>query len=185
MRAITALLLLCISAFSFAAPAEEPQANANDQLAQLLFNDPNSPRTGAKAPKLTIVSFTDYNCPYCKQFWQQSRPWVDAGKGQIRTLLVGVIKPESPVTAAAILASKDPAKTWHDYEQSNGKMALTIPKAIPPEKMKMLNVNQQLMDDLGANVTPAIYYMNKDNMLQQVVGLPDKEKLQIMMGEKK
>lgn len=48
----------------------------------------------------------------------------------------------------------------------------------------MLNVNQQLMDDLGANVTPAIYYMNKDNMLQQVVGLPDKEKLHIMMGEK-
>lgn len=103
---------------------------------------------------------------------------------QIRTLLVGVIKPESPATAAAILASSDPAKTWHDYEQSNGKMALTIPKAIPPEKMKMLNVNQQLMDDLGANVTPAIYYMNKDNMLQQVVGLPDKEKLHIMMGEK-
>ncbi|MBM0534141.1 thiol:disulfide interchange protein DsbG, partial [Acinetobacter baumannii] len=25
---------------------------------------------------------------------------------------------------------------------------------------------------------------NKDNMLQQVVGLPDKEKLHIMMGEK-
>ena len=48
----------------------------------------------------------------------------------------------------------------------------------------MLNVNQQMMDDLGANVTPAIYYMNKDNMLQQVVGLPDKEKLHIMMGEK-
>ena len=62
-------------------------------------------------------------------------------------------------------------------------MALTIPQAIPPEKMKVLNVNQQLMDELGANVTPAIYYMNKDNMLQQVVGLPDKEKLQIIMGE--
>lgn len=68
MRAITALLLLCVSAFSFAAPAEKPQSNGNDQLAQLLFNDPNSPRTGAKEPKLTIVSFTDYNCPYCKQF---------------------------------------------------------------------------------------------------------------------
>jgi thiol:disulfide interchange protein DsbG len=39
---------------------------------------------------------------------------------QIRTLLVGVIKPESPATAAAILA-KDPAKTWHDYEQSPEK----------------------------------------------------------------
>ncbi len=51
MRAITALLLLCVSAFSFAAPAEKPQSNGNDQLAQLLFNDPNSPRTGAKEPK--------------------------------------------------------------------------------------------------------------------------------------
>lgn len=53
---------------------------------------------------------------------------------QIRTLLVGVIKPESPATAAAILASNDPAKTWHDYEQSNGKMALTIPKVIRRRK---------------------------------------------------
>ncbi len=138
---------------------------------------------GNKDAPIVLYVFADPFCPYCKQFWQQSRPWVEAGKVQIRTLLVGVIKPESPATAAAILATKDPAKTWHDYEQSNGKMALTIPQAIPPEKMKVLNVNQQLMDEPGANVTPAIYYMNKDNMLQQVVGLPDKEKLQIMMGE--
>lgn len=48
----------------------------------------------------------------------------------------------------------------------------------------MFNVNQQLMDDLGVNVMLVIYYMNKDNMLQQVVGLLDKEKLYIMMGEK-
>lgn len=51
MRAITALLLLCVSAFSFAAPAEEPQSNGNDQLAQLLFNDPNSPRTDKERAK--------------------------------------------------------------------------------------------------------------------------------------
>lgn len=38
------------------------------------------------------------------------RPWVDSGKVQLRTLLVGVIKPESPATAAAILASKIPQK---------------------------------------------------------------------------
>lgn len=37
------------------------------------------------------------------------------------------------------------------------------------------------MDDLGANVTPAIYYMNKDNVLQQVVGLPDNAQLETMM----
>ena len=65
MRAFVALLLLSLSTFGFAAPSDDA---SNDQLAKLLFNDPNSPRTGATSPKLTIVSFTDYNCPYCKQF---------------------------------------------------------------------------------------------------------------------
>ncbi|MBU5568343.1 hypothetical protein KQJ25_40430, partial [Escherichia sp. S69_ASV_4] len=51
----------------------------------------------------------------------------DSGKVQLRTLLVGVIKPESPATAAAILASKDPAKTWQEYESSGGKLKLNVP----------------------------------------------------------
>lgn len=75
--------------------------------------------------------FADPFCPYCKQFWQQARPWVESGKVQLRTLLVGVIKPESPATAAAILAAKDPAKTRHDYEASAGKMKLEVPASIP------------------------------------------------------
>lgn len=133
------------------------------------------------APVIVYV-FADPFCPYCKQFWQQARPWVDSGKVQLRTLLVGVIKPESPATAAAILASKDPAKTWHDYEASGGKLTLKMPETPPSEQLKVLNINQKLMDDLGANVTPAIYYMSKDNTLQQAVGLPDKEKLDIIMG---
>lgn len=136
-----------------------------------------------EAPVIVYV-FADPFCPYCKQFWQQARPWVDSGKVQLRTLLVGVIKPESPATAAAILASKDPAKTWHDYEASGGKMKLEIPASVHPEQMKVLNINQKLMDDLGANVTPAIYYMSKDDTLQQEVGLPDKDKLNIIMGNK-
>ncbi len=63
-------------------------------------------------------------------------------------------------------------------------MKLEIPASLPPEQMKVLNINQKLMDDLGANVTPAIYYMSKDDTLQQEVGLPDKEKLNIIMGNK-
>lgn len=140
---------------------------------------------GKKDAPVILYVFADPFCPYCKQFWQQARPWVDAGKVQLRTLLVGVIKPESPETAAAILASGDPAKTWHDYEQSAGKMKLTLPATPSASAMRTLNENQKLMDDLGANVTPAIYYMNKEGQLQQVVGLPDAQKLQTMMGEKK
>lgn len=59
MRIITLIFLFCFSTFSLAA---EPQ------LQDLLFNDPNTPAMGAKKPRLTLVSFTDYNCPYCKQF---------------------------------------------------------------------------------------------------------------------
>lgn len=136
----------------------------------------------ANAPR-TLYVFADPFCPYCHKFWEQSRPWVESGKVQIRTLMVGVIKPESRPTAAAILAAKDPAKTWHDFEKSGGKMALDVPSAIPPEQAKTLNINQKLMDELGANATPAIYYMSDTNELQQVVGLPDAEKLAVMMGE--
>ncbi|MDN5971001.1 MAG: thioredoxin domain-containing protein, partial [Enterobacterales bacterium] len=39
-----------------------------EQNHDALFNDAASPRIGAKNAKLTLVSFTDYNCPYCKQF---------------------------------------------------------------------------------------------------------------------
>ena len=60
---------------------------------------------GNKEAPIVLYVFADPFCPYCKQFWQQSRPWVEAGKVQIRTLLVGVIKPERPATAALTDAS--------------------------------------------------------------------------------
>lgn len=139
---------------------------------------------GQKTAPRVVYVFADPYCPYCKQFWQQARPWVESGKVQIRTLMVGVIKPESPAAAAAILSAKDPAKSWQEYEQSKGKMTLALPKTIPPAIMRSLNLNQKIMDDLGANATPAIYYMNDENVLQQAVGLPDAEKLKTIMGDK-
>ncbi|EPQ7635443.1 thiol:disulfide interchange protein DsbG [Escherichia albertii] len=139
---------------------------------------------GKKDAPVVVYVFADPFCPYCKQFWQQARPWVESGKVQLRTLLVGVIKPESPATAAAILAAKDPARAWHDYESSVGNVKLKVPANVSPEQMKILSANEQLMDELGANVTPAIYYMSPENTLQQAVGLPDQKTLNIIMGNK-
>lgn len=139
---------------------------------------------GDKAAPRVIYVFADPFCPYCKQFWQQAQPWVKAGKVQLRTLLVGVIKPESNTTAAAILAAKDPAKTWHDYENSGGKLPLTVPSTPPAKHLKTLKDHEAIMDALGANATPAIYYMNSENELQQVTGLPEKDQLDMMMGER-
>jgi Protein-disulfide isomerase len=47
---------------------EEALKKVIAQNGDFLFNDPNSPRIGAKNPKMTLVVFTDYNCPYCKKF---------------------------------------------------------------------------------------------------------------------
>src|SRR5690554_3003291 len=38
----------------------------DDDLAWLMDN-PLHPRIGAEQPQLTIINFTDYNCPFCKR----------------------------------------------------------------------------------------------------------------------
>ena len=160
---------------------KELYAPAGRELWQRMEKADWLPEGKKEAPRVIYV-FADPFCPYCLQFWQQARPWVESGKVQLRTLLVGVIKPESTGTAAAILAADDPAKSWHDYQQSAGKMPLTVANPIPPALLTTLKAHQGLMDELGAAATPALYYMNDQNELQQVVGLPDKEQLNTMMG---
>ncbi|QEP91539.1 thiol:disulfide interchange protein DsbG [Klebsiella pneumoniae] len=64
---------------------------------------------GRKDAPIVLYVFADPSVPTASSSGSNPAP-VEAGKVQIRTLLVGVIKPESPATAAAILASSDPAK---------------------------------------------------------------------------
>ncbi|MEI8632915.1 thiol:disulfide interchange protein DsbG [Vibrio sp. PP-XX7] len=52
----------------------------------------------ADAPRI-IYAFSDANCPYCHRFWEVSRPWVNAGKVQVRYIFVGVIREDSPAEA--------------------------------------------------------------------------------------
>ncbi|CAM3480676.1 Disulfide bond formation protein D [Klebsiella spallanzanii] len=47
---------------------QEQLKHVISQYNDFIFHDPNSPRIGAQNPKLTLVVFTDYNCPYCKKF---------------------------------------------------------------------------------------------------------------------
>lgn len=66
---ITLLLLFASTQAMAAEPLTPDQEHRAQQIVyDFLFNDPNSPRIGAKNPKLTLVVFTDYNCPYCKKF---------------------------------------------------------------------------------------------------------------------
>ncbi|WP_373769742.1 thiol:disulfide interchange protein DsbG, partial [Delftia acidovorans] len=88
--------------------AQTPQAKAQaakpagDTVQAQLETSTWVPDGKADAPRV-IYTFTDPNCKYCHKFWEAARPWVDAGKVQLRHILVGVIRDDSPAKAAAIL----------------------------------------------------------------------------------
>lgn len=137
---------------------------------------------GKETAARKVVVFADPFCPYCKTFWAAAQPWVDAGQVQLKTLLVAFLNPQSGRYATAILHAPDPVAAWRDYELSGGKKLPPFADTTPRETFNLLQQHQKMMDDLGANATPAIYYMNKNNELQQVVGMPDEKQLIDMFG---
>lgn len=132
---------------------------------------------GSADAKCQVVVFADPFCPYCNKFWHQAQPFIKDKSISTKTLLVGVIRPDSAQYAAAILSAKDPAKTWYNLESSDGKTKPALQSDTPPAVFKQIQHNQQLMEQTGASGTPAIYYLNKARTLQQIIGLPDAEQM--------
>ena len=169
MRAFVALLLLSLSTFGFAAPSDDA---SSDQLAKLLFNDPNSPRTGATSPKLTIVSFTDYNCPYCKQFDPMLEKIVQENPDVQLIVKLLPFKGQSSVNAAKAALStwrQQPDKFWplhqrlmmkkgyHDDASIEAAQAKTATDSISTDEKTMdsLKMNLLLSQVLNIQGTPA------------------------------
>lgn len=156
MRAFIALLLLSLSTFVFAAPSEDA---SNDQLAKLLFNDPSSPRTGAKAPKLTIVSFTDYNCPYCKQFDPMLEKIVRENPDVQLIVKLLPFKGQSSVNAAKAALSiwqQEPNKFWALHQRLMMKKGYHDDASIAAAQAKTdtvgVKTDEKTMDSLKMNL---------------------------------
>lgn len=148
------------------------------------LNKANPLKEGADNAPRKVYVFADPFCPYCKAFWSEAQPWVKAGKVQLNTLLVAFLNPKSGRNATAILNADNPVEAWKEYELSGGKKLPKYEGAASREIFNLLQNHQKLMDELGANATPAIYYMNDKNELQQVVGMPDDKQLLDMFGPK-
>ena len=156
MRAFVALLLLSLSTFSVAAPSEQ---SSDDQLAQLLFNDPYSPRTGAKEPKLTIVSFTDYNCPYCKQFDPMLEKIVRDNPDVQLIIKLLPFKGQSSVNAAKAALStwrQQPDKFWPLHQRLMMKKGYHDDASIAAAQVKTgtdsIRTDEKTMDSLKMNL---------------------------------
>lgn len=113
------MIVLLLSLFSAVSVAKEPAPFTPEQEKQIealiqeaLFNDPNSPRIGAKQAKLTLINFTDYNCPYCKQL----DPMLEKIVQKYPDVAV-VIKPLPFKGKRSELAARTVLTTWHQHPQ--------------------------------------------------------------------
>lgn len=135
------------------------------------------------APR-TLYVFTDPNCPYCHKFYEAARPWVKAGKVQLRHIPVGILKPTSPDKAAALLAADDPEKAMARHEANYRSGGIAPMEDVPEALQQKVAANNLLMSDLGIQGTPGIFYKDADGNIQVKQGVPQGALLKQVMGPK-
>jgi len=135
----------------------------------------------ADAPRV-VYTFSDANCPYCHRFWEAARPWVDSGKVQLRHVMVGVIREDSPAKAAAILGAPNPSAVFLQNEHDFSKGGIKPAASITPALANKLDANQVLMVELGFQGTPGILFRDAEGVVQRVSGMPQGEDMDKVMG---
>ncbi|UYO73815.1 thiol:disulfide interchange protein DsbG [Halomonas qinghailakensis] len=137
---------------------------------------------GDKDAPRVIYTFTDANCPYCRQLWEQSRPWVEAGDVQLRHIMVGILAPNSPALAATLLGADDPSTALHNHSKGDSLSASAQPRDIEEQ----VYANNQLFEELGLYATPTSAFLretdNGDVRIDRIQGLPSEERMIEMMG---
>lgn len=127
--------------------------NVLKENADFLYHDENSPRIGAKNPDLTLVVFTDYNCPYCKKF----DPYLEKIVKQYPNVAV-VFKFLPYRSESSVTSARD---------------ALTIWRQHPDQFLKFNNV---LMSKVGYHDNASIEAAKKRAGV--TVGTPDNQSLE-------
>ncbi|MDR5904354.1 thiol:disulfide interchange protein DsbG [Franzmannia qiaohouensis] len=125
-----------------------------------------------------VYTFTDPNCPFCRQLWQATRPWVDAGEVQLRHVMVGILRSDSPAQAAVLLGSDDPTAALDEHQRQQTDLAIEAqPRAIEEQ----VYTNNQLFESLGFMATPTTLFQAGDR-IERIEGMPDAERLEQAMG---
>ena len=135
----------------------------------------------ADAPRV-VYTFTDANCPYCHRFWDAARPWVEAGKVQLRHVMVGVIREDSANKAAAILEADSPSAALARTERNFETGGIQPMAAVPEGVRSKLTSNEMLMMELGFRGTPGIVFRDSAGLVQRRSGLPAPSDLPNVLG---
>ena len=86
--------------------------------------------------------------------------------------------------SAALLAAQDPAKALHAHEKAGKASTLTALKQVPPAVQQKLAANMALMEEMGLQATPAIFYQDDQGQLQSQQGAPRPEMLGKILGKR-
>lgn len=178
----SAALVPAISQATFVEQVSEKSQNSEDTAWKRLESAKWIRDGNADAPRIVYV-ISDPNCIWCHRFWEVTRPWVNAGKVQIRHILVGFIKNSSEGKAASILSAQDQAAalTQNELSIKQGDGGVAEAPVVSADIKKTLADNRQLMRDFGFQGTPAIIYADESGDMVAVSGFPGKH-LERVMG---
>lgn len=106
---------------------ERQQEASGPRLARGEFEVGDAPFLGSKDAPLTVVEFTDYQCPYCRQFHQNTfadlkKHYIDSGKVRFYVKdLPGPNHKDAARAAQAAHCAREQQQFWplHDRMQSN------------------------------------------------------------------
>lgn len=106
---------------------------ADDLSAEMILNDPAAPVGGNPRGDVTIVSFFDYNCPFCKRTVQPLKA-VMASDGKIRHVYKDwpILTPTSVYGAKLALT----AKHQGEYEKAHLALMGIDGGRVPEDKMR-------------------------------------------------
>jgi protein-disulfide isomerase len=81
---------------------------------------------GSEKAQINLVEFGDYQCPFCKRFFDQTEPqmmqeYVDSGKTKFYFLDVSIVGADSIILGQGAWCADDQGKYWeyHDYMYTN------------------------------------------------------------------
>ncbi|MEK6953525.1 MAG: DsbA family protein [Candidatus Micrarchaeota archaeon] len=109
------------------APAQQPNAPT--------FKLEGAPTKGKADAPITIVEYSDFQCPYCQKFYSQTYPsiltdWVESGKAKFvfKHFPLTQIHPNAQKASEATECAKDQNKFWEFHDkifENQGAIAIT------------------------------------------------------------
>ncbi|SFC26807.1 thiol:disulfide interchange protein DsbG [Marinospirillum celere] len=136
---------------------------------------------GQTETRFSLYMFFDPNCPFSQLAWVAMQPYREAG-AEIRWIPVAYLKPDSRHRAAALLDAEQPAELLALNMENFGQSVAELDVAIENHHREQLQANMDLMQSLGINGTPGWVWLDEEDELKTLSGMPRLPRLAEITG---